>query len=187
MYFFSLDLLDINNPLLCFITLFDLNLLRYGIRLLLENQFKPLLMDTNVDVGEGMSNPSNPGTQPGPSSANPEANPANPPATANPANPPAAPITGFIAVLDPLGQGAMGYIDPNTDRPYPTCQPYASNISQRMAQVAANRRGRYISEYGLDDVAERFFFDFMRHNYPERHENSYWNSGPVRKALRRAR
>jgi len=91
---------------------------------------------------------------------------------------------GFYHVPDPLGQGTRGYINPATNRPYPTSQPYARNLSARML-ADANRQSSptitFSSNFGHQE--SRFFREYMIYNHPNRDPNQYWNSTPVRRSL----
>lgn len=94
----------------------------------------------------------------------------------------------FHNVADPLMQGIRGYINPATGLPYPSSQPYAGNLAAAM-QAEAQQHGSpslgFSRNFGPNE--QRFFQDFQRHNFPDRHPNLYYNSHPIRKELRNCR
>jgi hypothetical protein len=106
---------------------------------------------------------------------NPAQNPApmqNPPQNPAPGQNP--PIANIVQVLDPMGQGIRGYIDPATNRPFATSQPYARNLAAAM-QADSDRQGMastaFPNNLGANEL--RFFRDFIRHHHPNRPEYSY--------------
>lgn len=91
---------------------------------------------------------------------------------------------GVYTIVDLYSIGDRGYINPDTGSPYPRSQPYAINLSYAM-QDDANRWGRAtaFNERAFDSKSQKFYEEFMSYNYPNRNRNTWWNSGPVRKAL----
>jgi hypothetical protein len=197
--YFNLDILIVTEtPFLSLITLFNVNFIRFSFKYYLENLFnKPSFMDIN-DILNTPSPPANPPVQnPQPPVQNPQP-PVNPVGNVQ-GNPQGGNVQGNIlghlftyqngsyTIRDPQNIGARGYINPQTGLPYPSSQPYAKNLSEAMKD-AANRHGNPTvgwNPHAFDANSRRFFEDFMRFNYPNRAEDSWWNSSPIRKNIRR--
>jgi hypothetical protein len=132
----------------------------------LKKPFKEL--DGKSSVAHTMDNSGAPVQNPAQNPAPMQNLPQNPAPGQNP------PIANIVQVLDPMGQGIRGYIDPATNRPFATSQPYARNLAAAM-QADSDRQGMastaFPNNLGANEL--RFFRDFIRHHHPNRPEYSY--------------
>jgi len=110
-----------------------------------------------------------------------------------------APVQGFIrnpaaggynnySIIDPTNCAAGGYLDPNTGRPFThSFQPYATFLANAM-EAHANENNHSVRSWAsrdYDPVANRFYNEYMRYNYPNRSSNNYYNSAPIRREFKR--
>lgn len=72
-------------------------------------------------------------------------------------------------VTDPNG---TGYINPLTGRPYFSCQPFSKNLAAMQHDLNLTGKSTFsFADHKFGPDPTRFFEDFMRYNYPNRHPN----------------
>ena len=179
----NLDIFNISdNPFCSLVVFFNSNIIRYTLKEYIGYLLsKPLLMN----VEDMLNTPSPPAGNPGNNA--PAGNPANNVPAGNPNGNSFNLHNGRYTIADPSNIGIRGYLNPNTGQPYGNNQPYANNLAAAM-EHAANAHGSSTVGWNINafDNNSRLFKDeFMRHNYPNRHPNQWWNSKPVRDLLRR--
>ena len=189
---YGFDISDfINNFYTCSIFLFLLNVIRFVVRIIMENFTIPIFsFCDNANAVEGSSANISGGSNPNPTQ-NPNQNPnQNPPQNVG------QPIyygNGFsfdgrvYTINDPTNVTNRGFLDPITMRPFNmSYQPYARNLSNAMAHAVQNNNPTQAMDPSIyGNNATRFYGEFMRYTYPNRDPNSYWNSTPVRKAIQK--
>ena len=115
-------------------------------------------------------------------------NPVRPEGGPQGGNPPFNIREGKYNVSDPTGMSNRGYINRRTGRPFPTSQPYLRNILAVLEHEinVQNRTIVSLQNTGWSNVEWRYISEYMQFNYPDRQPHQWWNSGPVREALKRA-
>jgi hypothetical protein len=95
-------------------------------------------------------------------------------------------ITNVYDIHDPTNIAARGFVNPNTNMPYPTSQPYIGNLAKALEHDnACNHPNPTSSISNRISAADRAFFrEYMQNKYPARNRNSYWNSAPVRQEMK---
>lgn len=143
--YFNIDIVRVDiNPFCGFLAIFSIN----GIRLLVKSYLDEYIPNTlAMNISDILNTPSpepsnsssdSQGNNPASSSANQGNNPAN--FMGN--RPYVLDNNGRYLINDPTGVGNRGYIDPNTNIPYLSNQPYASNLASAMENNAL-RRGNF--------------------------------------------
>jgi hypothetical protein len=91
---------------------------------------------------------------------------------------------GIYAIHDPTNVSARGFLSP-TGQPFDeSCQPFASNLAAAMTHEYDTNHHMSLASNKYGPGVERFHREFMVFTYPTRPSNMYFNSNPVRKALR---
>lgn len=177
---YGFDISDfINNFYTCSIFLFLLNVIRFVVRIIMENFTIPIFsFCDNANAVEGSSANISGGSNPNPTQ-NPNQNPnQNPPQNVG------QPIyygNGFsfdgrvYTINDPTNVTNRGFLDPITMRPFNmSYQPYARNLSNAMAHAVQNNNPTQAMDPSIyGNNATRFYGEFMRYTYPNRDPNSY--------------
>jgi len=90
-------------------------------------------------------------------------------------------------INDPSNVKNRGFLDPITMKPFNmSYQPYAKNLSNAMEHVVQGHNPTQwmdTSIYGHN--AARFYLEFMRYTYTNREPYQYWNSAPIRRAIKK--
>lgn len=143
--YFNIDIVRVDiNPFCGFLAIFSLN----SIRLLVKSYLDEYIPNTlAMNISDILNTPS-----PEPSNSSSDSQGNNPASSSNnqgnnPANfmgnrPYVLDNNGRYLINDPTGVGNRGYIDPNTNIPYLSNQPYASNLASAMENNAL-RRGNF--------------------------------------------
>ncbi len=123
--------------------------------------------------------------QPAQNPVQPAQNPVQPPQNNYP---PFRLINNRYTIADPTGVANRGFINPQNGMPYPNLQPYLSNLLAALENQAHLHGGPTVALHSnrWGAVEWRFLSEYMEYNYPNRAEHQWWNSKPVRDAIRRA-
>ena len=188
--YFNLDILRVDlNPFYSFLTMFGLN----GIRLLVRSFLDEYIPHTlSMNISDILNTPSpEPANPPSNNQGNNQNNPPSNNQGDNQNNPMgnrpyALGNDGRYYINDPTGVGNRGYIDPSTNRPYLSNQPYARNLASAMEDYSIQHGNPTVgwSSRAFDDNSYRFFSEYMGYHHPSRTVNQQWNSGIIRKNFR---
>lgn len=154
--YFNIDIVRVDiNPFCGFLAIFSLNSIRLLVKSYLDEYIpNTLAMNISDILNTPSPEPSNSSSDSqGNNLASSSNNQGNNPASSsdnqgnNPANfmgnrPYVLDNNGRYLINDPTGVGNRGYIDPNTNIPYLSNQPYASNLASAMENNAL-RRGNF--------------------------------------------
>ena len=94
-------------------------------------------------------------------------------------------VNGVYHISDPTNVTANPFENPATGGRYPSYRPYSTYLVNAMTHEIQGGSPSQVMKPGKFQANEmRFFDEFMESTYPNRHPNQYFNSAPVRKALR---
>src|SRR6266487_50767 len=186
--YFNLDILWIDlNPFYSFLAMFGLNSIRLLVKSFLYEYIPNVLL---MNISDILNPPSPESTDPssnnqGNNQANPSSNNQSNNLTNSVENRPyVLGDNGRYYINDSICVGNRGYIDPSTNRPYLSNQPYARNLTSVMENDSI-QRGMPTAARTFDDNSYRFFSEYMGYHHSNRiRQNQQWNSTRIRKSFR---